>query len=70
MITLEGVPQTATTYLASITQHPGLLMLLLIAIIVALGMFLESTVIVLLLTPIPVPVVTRLGIDPVHFAAC
>jgi tripartite ATP-independent transporter DctM subunit len=67
MITLEGVPQTATTYLASITQHPGLLMLLLIAFIVALGMFLESTVIVLLLTPILVPVVTRLGIDPVHF---
>ncbi len=67
MITLEGVPQTATTYLASITQHPGLLMLLLIAFIIVLGMFLESTVIVLLLTPILVPVVTRLGIDPVHF---
>jgi tripartite ATP-independent transporter DctM subunit len=67
MITLEGVPQTATTYLASITQHPGVLMLLLITFIIVLGMFLESTVIVLLLTPILVPVVTRLGIDPVHF---
>jgi TRAP-type C4-dicarboxylate transport system permease large subunit len=30
-------------------------------------MFLEATVITLLLTPILVPVVTRLGIDPVHF---
>jgi TRAP-type C4-dicarboxylate transport system permease large subunit len=30
-------------------------------------MLLESTVIVLLLTPILVPVITRLGIDPVHF---
>jgi TRAP-type C4-dicarboxylate transport system permease large subunit len=29
--------------------------------------FLKSTVIALLLTPILVPVVTRLGIDPVHF---
>ncbi len=67
MITLEGVPQAATTALASITQHPGLLMLLLVAFIILLGMFLESTVIVLLLTPILVPVVTRLGIDPVHF---
>jgi TRAP-type C4-dicarboxylate transport system permease large subunit len=30
-------------------------------------MFLESTVVTLLLTPILVPVITRLGIDPVHF---
>ncbi|MCZ7661425.1 MAG: TRAP transporter large permease [Xanthobacteraceae bacterium] len=67
MITLEGVPQAATGFLASVTRDPNVLMLLLIAFITLLGMFLESTVIVLLLTPILVPVVTRLGIDPVHF---
>jgi TRAP-type C4-dicarboxylate transport system permease large subunit len=39
----------------------------LLAFLAVLGMFLESTVITLLLTPILVPVVTRLGIDPVHF---
>jgi tripartite ATP-independent transporter DctM subunit len=67
MITLEGVPQAATSFLVAITTDPNVLMLLLIAFITVLGMFLESTVIVLLLTPILVPVVTRLGIDPVHF---
>ena len=67
MITLEGVPQAATAFLVSITSDPSLLMGLLVAFIVLLGMFLESTVIVLLLTPILVPVITRLGIDPVHF---
>lgn len=67
MITLEGVPQAATGFLASVTRDPNVLMLLLIAFITVLGMFLESTVIVLLLTPILVPVITRLGIDPVHF---
>jgi tripartite ATP-independent transporter DctM subunit len=67
MITLEGVPQAATASLASVTQSPSVLMLLLVAFIIVLGMFLESTVIVLLLTPILVPVVTRLGIDAVHF---
>ena len=30
-------------------------------------MFLESTVIMLLLTPILVPIVVKAGIDPVHF---
>jgi len=67
MITLEGVPQAATSFLVSITSNPSLLMGLLVVFIIVLGMLLESTVIVLLLTPILVPVITRLGIDPVHF---
>ncbi len=40
---------------------------LLVVFILVLGMFLESTVIVLLLTPILVPIVVKAGIDPVHF---
>ncbi len=67
MITLERVPQDATTFLAGLSSNPQVLMLLLIAFLTLLGMFLESTVITLLLTPILVPVITRLGIDPVHF---
>jgi tripartite ATP-independent transporter DctM subunit len=67
MITLEGVPQAATNFLVSISSNPQVLMLLLVSFITVLGMFLESTVIVLLLTPILVPVITKVGIDPVHF---
>jgi tripartite ATP-independent transporter DctM subunit len=67
MITLERVPQDATAFLAGLSSNPQVLMLLLVAFLTLLGMFLESTVITLLLTPILVPVVTRLGIDPVHF---
>ena len=67
MITLEGVPQTAAAFLVSITENKFALMLLLISFIVALGMFLEATVIVLLLTPILMPIIQRVGIDPVHF---
>ena len=67
MISLEGVPQAMATYLVSITSNKILLMMLLIAFIITLGMFLEATVIVLLCTPILMPIITRLGIDPVHF---
>lgn len=67
IITLEGVPQSATAGIAALTTNKYVTMLLLMALITLLGMFLESTVIVLLLTPILVPMVTRLGIDPVHF---
>lgn len=67
MITLEAVPQTAAAFLVGITDNQTALMVLLITFIVLLGMFLESTVIVLLLTPILMPIITRVGIDPVHF---
>lgn len=67
MITLERVPQDATAFLAGLSSNPQVLMLLLVVFLAMLGMFLESTVVTLLLTPILVPVVTRLGIDPVHF---
>lgn len=67
VITLEGVPQQATSAITALTTSPTLTMLLLVAFLTVLGMFLESTVITLLLTPILVPIITRLGIDPVHF---
>jgi TRAP-type transport system large permease protein len=67
MITLESVPQQATSLLAGLTSNKYVLMILLVVFLTMLGMFLESTVITLLLTPILVPVITRLGIDPVHF---
>lgn len=67
MITLEGVPQALAVFLVDITTNPVLLMMMIIAFVIVLGMFLESTVIVLLLTPILVPVILKVGIDPVHF---
>ena len=57
MITLEGVPQAAASVLVGITENKIALMLLLIAFIILLGMFLEATVIVLLLTPILMPII-------------
>jgi tripartite ATP-independent transporter DctM subunit len=67
IITLEGVPQSASAAIASISANKHVTMLLIVVFITILGMFLESTVITLLMTPILVPIITRLGIDPVHF---
>jgi len=41
--------------------------LLILGFLVVAGMLMESTVIVLLLTPLFVPMVQAAGIDPVHF---
>lgn len=67
VIALERVPQNAAEWIVGVTQNRQALLSMLIVFILLLGMFLESTVIVLLLTPILVPIVVKAGIDPVHF---
>jgi TRAP-type C4-dicarboxylate transport system permease large subunit len=46
---------------------PNLIVLVILLFLLVAGCFIESTVLVLLLTPIFVPIVTQIGIDPVHF---
>ena len=67
VISLEQVPAHAAEWIVGVTQNQNLLLTMLVIFILLLGMFLESTVIVLLLTPILVPIVIKAGIDPVHF---
>ena len=66
-IVYDGVSQKIATLLISITSNPAILLLIIIVFLVIAGMFVETTVIALLLTPILLPVVTKVGIDPVHF---
>ncbi|MCL4763076.1 MAG: TRAP transporter large permease, partial [Burkholderiales bacterium] len=61
VIALERVPQNAAEAIVALTQDRDVLMAMLVVFILLLGMFLESTVIVLLLTPILVPIVVRAG---------
>jgi tripartite ATP-independent transporter DctM subunit len=67
VISLEQVPSHAAEWIVGVTQNRDVLIAMLLVFILLLGMFLESTVIVLLLTPILVPIVIKAGIDPVHF---
>ncbi|HEY7774400.1 MAG TPA: TRAP transporter large permease [Marinagarivorans sp.] len=66
-IAFEQLPQAMTEALVTVTERPTVMLLLILAFLGVIGMVMEATVIVLLLTPILVPVVTAMGIDPVHF---
>ena len=66
-IVYDRVPQVMANFLVGITANPYLMQLIIIILLVICGMFIETTVIALLLTPILLPVVKRLGIDPVQF---
>ena len=61
------VPQTIAEFLIGITSNQYLLLSLIILLLILAGLFVETTVCALLLTPVFIPVITRLGIDPVHF---
>lgn len=66
-IVYDRLPQSLAGFLTSVTTDPYLMFLLIIAFLIVAGMFMETTVITLLMTPILLPVVTKIGIDPVHF---
>lgn len=63
----EQTPQNMAEWMLGLSQSPTVLVLLILVFLLVLGTALESTVMVLLLTPIFVPIVTKLGVDPVHF---
>jgi TRAP-type C4-dicarboxylate transport system permease large subunit len=50
-----------------ITTHPKILLLIIVGAVFVAGMFIESVVIILLFTAILLPMVSQVGVDPVHF---
>lgn len=67
VLTWESVPQSIMAFLFEITSTPIVIMVLIIVFLLIAGMFVDSTVLILLLTPMLVPVATEIGVDPVHF---
>jgi TRAP-type C4-dicarboxylate transport system permease large subunit len=66
-IIFEQAPQTIAAAMTALTQQPMLIVAMILLFLFVAGLFVESTVLVLLLTPIFLPIVQPLGVDPVHF---
>lgn len=67
VVSFERVPQSIAELTVGVFSSQWALLLTLALLLVFFGMLLEATVVVMLLTPILVPVITAAGIDPVHF---
>lgn len=63
----EGIPQTIASAVLSLTTNKYLVLLLINLLLLVVGMFMDMTPAILIFTPIFLPVVTKLGVDPVHF---
>ena len=66
-ITWEMIPQLLSQYLLGLSENPLIITLVILLFLLIIGTFMDSTVIILLLTSILVPVMKKLGVDLVYF---
>ncbi|WP_110601940.1 TRAP transporter large permease subunit [Salinicola lusitanus] len=67
LISIAQLPMMVAGLLAPLADHPRLLMLAIMAIVLIVGMVMDLTPTILVLTPILMPIVKIAGIDPVYF---
>jgi TRAP-type C4-dicarboxylate transport system permease large subunit len=61
------VPTAAVEALTSLTHDKNLLLLLMILILLVLGTFMDLAPMIMICTPIFLPLAKAIGVDPVHF---
>lgn len=61
------IPNTVASAMLGMTDNLYLIWLLIIALLLFVGMFMETLAAIMILTPVLLPVAYSLGIDPVHF---
>ncbi|MBE6904959.1 MAG: TRAP transporter large permease subunit, partial [Ruminococcaceae bacterium] len=63
----QKIPDQVIHGMTSLTSNPYILILIIIAILLILGCFIEGTAVILIATPIFYPIITQMGMDPVQF---
>jgi TRAP-type transport system large permease protein len=66
-IVFERVPETISGALLGVTENADLAMVLIVAMILLAGCFIDGSVLIIMLTPIFLPLVQSMGVDAVHF---
>jgi tripartite ATP-independent transporter DctM subunit len=67
ILSYENIPQNVAQALVSLSDNRIVILLIINLILLGVGIFMDMTPAVLIFTPIFLPVVTALGIDPIHF---
>lgn len=66
-VSWERIPELAGRVLLNLTDNPILLLLAINVFLVLVGMLVEGTAALIILTPLLAPLAKSVGIDPVHF---
>lgn len=66
-MTLEQIPQNVASALILVTDNKLVLLMLINLLLLVVGMFIEGGAAMIILTPLLLPAVLNLGVNPVHF---
>ncbi len=67
LLALYRVPDNLATFVTSISSNPFIILLLLNLTLLVLGMIMDMAALILICTPIFLPIVRDLGMDPTQF---
>ena len=66
-LSLAHIPEAVGAWLGAVSSSPWVILLLINLFLLVLGCFVDNIAAVIILTPILLPVVKGLGVDPIHF---
>jgi len=66
-ITVAQIPRELVEFLSGLTSNPTVLLLIIMLFLLVVGCVMDLTPAILIFTPVLLPVVTAVGIDPVYF---
>ncbi len=69
VLALARIPQLVSAGLLGVSGNPTIVLLIIMVVMLLAGTVMDPTPAILIFTPIFLPVVTALGVDPIHFGA-
>ena len=63
----QQIPNALLDVLFSLSTEPWAILLIINAVLLLLGMFIEGIAILIIAFPVLLPIITQIGVDPVHF---
>jgi len=66
-LTIEQVPTKVAQALMKISDEPIIIIMLIMALLLVVGMFMDTLAAIIILTPILLPIAVQIGYDPIHF---
>jgi tripartite ATP-independent transporter DctM subunit len=67
IMTLMQIPQQITAAFTEVSKEPWVVLLMINVLLLILGTLMDMAPLILIMTPILLPVVKQIGVDPVHF---
>lgn len=66
-LTIEQVPTKVAQTLMKVSDEPIIIIMLIMALLLVVGMFMDTLAAIIILTPILLPIAVQIGYDPIHF---